>query len=83
MSHPDIQAAREALARLTDAPRPVSRAIFNRWEATRQSLFCAAGGKILNDPVPPRRGSAPVAVAPMTRADFLRADAADRVRSTR
>ena len=83
MSHPDIQAAREALARLTDAPRPVSRAIFNRWDAVRQSLFCAAGGKILNDPVPPRRGSAPVAVAPMTRADFLRADAADRVRSTR
>ena len=83
MSHPDIQAAREALARLTDAPRPVSRAIFNRWDAVRQSLFCAAGGKILNDPVPPRRGSAPVAVAPMTRADFLRADAADRARTIR
>ena len=83
MSNSDIQAAREALARLTDAPRPVNRSVFNMWEATRQSLFCAAGGKILNDPVPPRRGSAPQAVPQMTRADYLKADAADRVRSTR
>ena len=83
MSHPDIQAAREALARLTDAPKPVSRSVFTEWEATRQSLFCAAGGKILNDPVPPRRGSAPQAVPQMTRPDYLKADAADRIRSTK
>ena len=78
MSNSDIQAAREALARLTDAPKPVSRSVFTEWEATRQSLFCAAGGKILNDPVPPRRGSVPQAVVPMLRADYLRAEAADR-----
>lgn len=83
MSHSDIQAARRALRDLTDAPRPVNRSTFNAWDSVRQSLFCAAGGKILNDPVPPRRGSAPVAVTAMLRADYLRADAADRVRSTR
>ena len=83
MSHPDVQAARKALRELTDAPKPVTRAVFDAYDATRQSLFCAAGGKILNDPKPPRRGSAPVAVAPMLRADYLKADAADRVRSTR
>jgi len=79
----DIQAAREALARLTDAPKPVSRTTFNAWDSVRQSLFCRAGGTITPDPVPPRRGSAPQAVPQMTRADFLRAEAADRVRSTR
>ena len=78
MSHADLQAARRALRDLTDAPRPVSRSIFNGWDSVRQSLFCAAGGKILNDPKPPRRGSAPVAVVPMLRADYLRAEAADR-----
>ena len=83
MSHADLQAARKALRELTDAPRPVSRSIFNGWEATRQSLFCRAGGTITPDPVPPRRGSAPQAVTPMLRADFLRADAADRIRSTK
>ena len=83
MSHADLQAAREALARLTDAPKPVSRTTFNSWDSVRQSLFCRAGGTITPDPKPPRRGSAPVAVTPMMRADFLRADAADRVRSTR
>ena len=83
MSHSDLQSAREALARLTDAPKPVTRAVFNNWDATRQSLFCRAGGTITPDPKPPRRGSAPVAVPKMTRADFLRADAADRIRSTK
>ena len=83
MPHPDLEAARRALRDLTDAPRPVSRSIFNGWDSVRQSLFCAAGGKILNDPKPTRRGSAPVAVPKMTRADFLKADAADRVRTIR
>ena len=83
MSHADLQSAREALARLTDAPKPVSRSVFNNWDATRQSLFCRAGGTITNDPQPPRRGSVPQAVPQMTRADFLRADAADRIRSTK
>ena len=83
MSHSDIQAARRALRDLTDAPKPVSRTTFNRWDSVRQSLFCRAGGTITPDPKPPRRGSAPVAVTAMLRADFLRADAADRVRSTR
>ena len=83
MSHADLQAARKALRELTDAPRPVSRSIFNSWDAIRQSLFCRAGGTITNDPKPQRRGSVPVAVHQMTRADFLKADAADRVRSTR
>ena len=83
MSHPDIEAARKALRELTDAPKPVTRSVFSTYDAVRQSLFCAAGGKILNDPVPPRRGSAPVAVPKMTRADFLRADAADRARTIR
>ena len=82
MSHADIEEARRALRDLTDAPRPVSRSIFNGWDAIRQSLFCRAGGTITPDPKPPRRGSAPVAVVPMLRADFLRAEAADR-RSTR
>jgi len=83
MSHADLQSAREALARLTDAPRPVSRSVFNAWDAVRQSLFCRAGGTITPDPQPPRRGSVPQAVVPMTRGDFLKADAADRVRSIR
>ena len=83
MSHADIEEARRALRDLTDAPRPVSRSIFNGWDAIRQSLFCRAGGTITNDPKPQRRGSVPVAVAPMTRADFLRADAADRARTIR
>ena len=83
MSHADLQAARKALRELTDAPKPVTRGAFNAWDAVRQSLFCAAGGKILNDPAPPRRGSVPQAVPQMTRADFLRAEAADRIRSTK
>ena len=83
MSHADIEEARRALRDLTDAPKPVSRTLFNSWDATRQSLFCRAGGTITPDPKPARRGSVPQAVTPMMRADFLRADAADRVRSTR
>jgi len=83
MSHPDIEAARKALRELTDAPKPVSRSVFNAWDATRQSLFCRAGGTITNDPVPQRRGSVPQAVVPMTRADFLKADLAARARSIR
>ena len=83
MSHSDIEAARKALRELTDAPRPVSRSVFNGWDSVRQSLFCRAGGKITNDPAPPRRGSVPQAVVPMTRADFLKADLADRARSIR
>ena len=83
MSNSDIQAARKALRELTDAPRPVCRSIFNGWDSVRQSLFCRAGGTITPDPVPPRRGSVPQAVTPMLRADFLRADAADRIRSTK
>ena len=83
MPHSDLEAARRALRDLTDAPRPVCRSIFNGWDATRQSLFCRAGGTITPDPKPPRRGSAPVAVPKMTRADFLRADAADRARTIR
>jgi hypothetical protein len=83
MSHADLQAARKALRELTDAPKPVSRTTFNAWDAIRQSLFCAAGGKITNDPMPPRRGSVPQAVVPMTRADYIKADLADRVRSMR
>ena len=83
MSHSDIESARRALRDLTDAPRPVSRSVFNGWDATRQSLFCRAGGTITPDPKPPRRGSVPQAVVPMVRADYLRADAADRIRSTK
>ena len=76
MSHPDIQAAREALARLTDAPRPVSRAIFNRWDAVRQSLFCAAGGTITPDPTPQRRAPSPPS-PPVTALDLRASHAAD------
>ena len=83
MSAADIQAARRALRDLTDAPRPVNRSTFDAWDSVRQSLFCRAGGTITPDPKPPRRGSAPVAVPKMTRADFLRADAADRARTIR
>ena len=83
MSHSDIQAARRALRDLTDAPRPVNRTTFDAWDSVRQSLFCRAGGTITPDPKPTRRGSAPVAVHQMTRADYLRADAADRIRSTK
>ena len=83
MSNSDLQAARKALRELTDAPKPVSRTTFNSWDSVRQSLFCRAGGTITPDPVPPRRGSVPQAVTPMLRADFLRADAADRIRSTK
>ena len=83
MSHTDLEAARRALRDLTDAPRPVSRSIFNGWDAIRQSLFCRAGGTITPDPKPTRRGSVPQAVVPMVRADYLRADAADRIRSTK
>lgn len=83
MSHADLQAARKALRDLTDAPKPVSRTLFNSWDATRQSLFCRAGGTITPDPKPVRRGSVPQTVPQMTRADYIRADAADRVRATR
>ena len=76
MSNSDIQAAREALARLTDAPRPVSRATFNRWDSVRQSLFCRAGGKILNDPTPQRRAPSPPS-PPVTALDLRAAHAAD------
>ena len=76
MSNSDIQAAREALARLTDAPKPVSRSVFTEWEATRQSLFCAAGGKILNDPTPQRRAPSPPS-PPVTALDLRAAHAAD------
>jgi hypothetical protein len=83
MSHSDIEAARKALRELTDAPKPVPRSVFNGWDSVRQSLFCRAGGRLTDDPKPPRRLVQPQAVHKMTRADFLRADAADRVRSTR
>jgi hypothetical protein len=78
MSHSDLQAAREALARLADAPRPVSRTTFNSWDATRQSLFCRAGGRITDDPKPPRR-MVPVQPthAPATVADLKLSAAAD------
>ena len=76
MSHADLQAARKALRDLTDAPKPVSRTTFNRWDSVRQSLFCAAGGKILNDPVPQRRAPSPPS-PPVTALDLRAAHAAD------
>ena len=76
MSAADIQAARRALRDLTDAPRPVNRSTFNAWDSVRQSLFCAAGGKILNDPVPQRRAPSPPS-PPVTALDLRAAHAAD------
>lgn len=78
MSQSDLQAAREALAKLADAPKPVNRATFTAWSPDRQSLFCRAGGKILDDPKPPRR-AAPLAQshAAFTVADLKAAHAAD------
>ena len=76
MSHSDVQAARRALRDLTDAPRPVSRAIFNRWDAVRQSLFCAAGGTITPDPTPQRRAPSPPS-PPVTALDLRASHAAD------
>lgn len=78
MSQSDIEAARRELARLADAPRPVSRTTFNSWDATRQSLFCRAGGRITDDPKPARR-MVPVQPthAPATAFDLRAAHAAD------
>jgi hypothetical protein len=82
MTIEDIQAARRELARLADAPKPVSRSVFNSWDATRQSLFCKAGGTIIPDPKPARR-MVPLGQshAPATRADFLAAERADLARA--
>jgi hypothetical protein len=76
MSHADLQAARKALRELTDAPKPTTRSVFNNWDAIRQSLFCAAGGKILNDPTPQRRAPSPPS-PPVTALDLRAAHAAD------
>jgi hypothetical protein len=78
MSNSDLQAARKALRELTDAPKPVPRSVFNGWDSVRQSLFCRAGGRITDDPKLPRRMVPPQAAYQMSRADYLRAEAADR-----
>ena len=79
----DLAAAARALAALMGPPAAITRSTFNKLTARQQAEHCQRGGRITNDPKPPRRGSAPVAVPKMTRADFLRADAADRIRSTK
>ena len=76
MSHADLQAARKALRELTDAPRPVSRSIFNGWDAVRQSPFCRAGGTITPDPTPQRRAPSPPS-PPVTALDLRASHAAD------
>ena len=76
MSHTDLEAARRALRDLTDAPKPVSRTTFNRWDAVRQSLFCAAGGTITPDPTPQRRAPSPPS-PPVTALDLRASHAAD------
>lgn len=79
MSQSDIEAARRALRDLCDAPKPVSRSVFTAWSPERQSLFCRAGGKILDDPKPARR-MVPVqqSHAPATVADLKLSAAADQ-----
>jgi hypothetical protein len=82
MTIEDIQAARRELARLADAPKPVSRSVFSAWSPERQSLFCRAGGTIIPDPKPARR-AAPLGQshAPATRADFLAVERDDLARA--
>jgi hypothetical protein len=78
LSPSDLEAARRALRDLCDAPKPVSRSVFTAWSPERQSLFCKAGGKILDDPKPARR-MVPVQPthAPATVADLKLSAAAD------
>jgi hypothetical protein len=78
LSPSDLEAARRALRDLCDAPKPVSRSVFSAWSPERQSLFCRAGGKILDDPKPPRR-MVPLGQshAPATAFDLRAAHAAD------
>ena len=83
LSPSDLAAAARALAALMGPPAAITRSTFNALTARQQAEHCQRGGRITNDPVPPRRGSAPQAVPQMTRPDFLRADAADRIRSTK
>ena len=79
----DLAAAARALAALMGPPAAITRSTFNALTARQQAEHCQRGGRITPDPKPSRRGSVPVAVTPMTRADFLRADAADRARTIR
>jgi len=83
LSPNDLAAAARALAALMGPPAAINRSTFNKLTARQQAEHCQRGGRILNDPAPHRRLVQPQAVYKMTRADFLRAEAADRVRSTR
>jgi len=83
LSPSDLATAARALAALMGPPAAIARSTFNKLTARQQAEHCQRGGRITNDPVPQRRLVRPQAVHKMTRADFLRADAADRIRSTK
>ena len=83
LSPSDLAAAARALAALMGPPAAITRTTFIKLTARQQAEHCQRGGRITPDPKPTRRGSVPVAVHQMTRADYLRADAADRRRSRR
>jgi hypothetical protein len=68
---------------LNETPAPLLRSEFDRLTAQQKSDFLKAGGKLGDDPKPPRRLVPPQAAYQMTRADYLQAEAADKLRSTR
>jgi hypothetical protein len=85
MSDTDLAAARRALREILndEPPPPMLRSAFDQLSPAKQAAFCKLGGKIVNDPKPPRRLVPPQAAYQMTRADYLQAEAADKLRSTR
>ena len=85
MSDTDLAATRRALREILneEPPPPMLRSAFDALSPAKQAAFCKLGGKIVNDPKPPRRLVPPQAGYQMTRADYLQAEAADKLRSAR